>query len=500
MFCGCPTSFGAEPNTQVCPVCLGAAGSRCRWSTRRAVEYGDPDRAGPATARSPSASPVRTARTTSIRTCPRTTRSPSTTSRCQRRRLAATCTSRRPAIGITRAHLEEDTGKIPPRRRPAGRIHGADALAGRLQPGRGSRCSRSSPSPTSARPRRPGQYADGAAGGAAGPRGLRRQDGGRLDARRRQRVGPAGRARRVRHQVRDQEPQLAAASPAGPSTTRSERQRGSTGRRRRASSRRPATGTRTPGAPEPMRRKEDADDYRYFPEPDLVPIEATAEWVDGLRAELARAAGPSGEARPGRGRPARPAKEVSWLVPRPRGTRLLPDRPRRPRAGSRAGRRFRGGWVMGAPARDLRSSRRTMAANPVEPERLGELLDLLAAGTVSATAAKDVLAEMFSSRRRRPPSSSARAWPRSPTSAELEAVVERVVAANPDLGRQVPGRQAGRARGHWSARSCARPAAGPTPSWSATSTGASHQAADRAVHRNRRRTTPTIGRTTLLTP
>ena len=26
MFCGCPTAFGAEPNTQVCPVCLGPAG------------------------------------------------------------------------------------------------------------------------------------------------------------------------------------------------------------------------------------------------------------------------------------------------------------------------------------------------------------------------------------------------------------------------------------------------------------------------------------------
>ncbi|PZM94216.1 MAG: Asp-tRNA(Asn)/Glu-tRNA(Gln) amidotransferase GatCAB subunit B, partial [Actinobacteria bacterium] len=27
MFCGCPTTFGAEPNTQVCPVCLGLPGS-----------------------------------------------------------------------------------------------------------------------------------------------------------------------------------------------------------------------------------------------------------------------------------------------------------------------------------------------------------------------------------------------------------------------------------------------------------------------------------------
>jgi aspartyl-tRNA(Asn)/glutamyl-tRNA(Gln) amidotransferase subunit B len=35
-----------------------------------------------------------------------------------------------------------------------------------------------------------------------------------------------------------------------------------------------------------MRSKEFATDYRYFPEPDLVPIEATGSWVEGLRAEL----------------------------------------------------------------------------------------------------------------------------------------------------------------------------------------------------------------------
>ena len=46
-------------------------------------------------------------------------------------------------VGIERAHLEEDTGKIDPHRRRRRRIHGSDALARRLQPRRRAAASRS---------------------------------------------------------------------------------------------------------------------------------------------------------------------------------------------------------------------------------------------------------------------------------------------------------------------------------------------------------------------
>ena len=38
MFCGCPTAFGAEPNTQVCPVCIGLPGA-LPVANRQAVEW-----------------------------------------------------------------------------------------------------------------------------------------------------------------------------------------------------------------------------------------------------------------------------------------------------------------------------------------------------------------------------------------------------------------------------------------------------------------------------
>ena len=52
------------------------------------------------------------------------------------------------------------------------------------------------------------------------------------------------------------------------------------------SSRRPGTGTRTRAPRPPGRVKSDAEDYRYFPEPDLVPIAPSREWVEEIRATL----------------------------------------------------------------------------------------------------------------------------------------------------------------------------------------------------------------------
>ena len=192
------------------------------------------------------------------------------------------------------------------------------------------------------------------------------------------------------------------------------------------------------GRTEPMRSKEFATDYRYFPEPDLVPIEATAGWVDGLRAELpelpaeqrARLAEATGL----------PAKEVGWLVRDPEVLAYF-----QAVLGGGAGRdpKVVAGWVMGELQHDLREFGHTLASSPVGPERLGELLDLLAAGTVSATAAKDVLAEMFSSEASPATIVERKGLAQISDTGELEAVVERVVAANPDLADKFRGGKRG---------------------------------------------------------
>ena len=134
MFCGCPTEFGAEPNTQVCPVCLGLPGS-LPVANAAAIE---------ATIR------IGLALNCSIAPWCRFARknyfypdmpknfqiSQYDEPLCVDGYLDVEVDGETVRVGIERVHLEEDTGKTLHVGGATGRIHGADRVAGRLQPGR----------------------------------------------------------------------------------------------------------------------------------------------------------------------------------------------------------------------------------------------------------------------------------------------------------------------------------------------------------------------------
>ena len=272
MFCGCANEFGAEPNTQVCPVCLGLPGS-LPVLNQSAVE-----------------SAIRIGLALNCEIAPwgrfarknyfypisrRTTRSASTTSRSPINGyldvpLDDGTTWR---VEIERAHMEEDTGKLTHLGSDTGRIEGATTslldynragvplieIVTRPIEGTGERA------PEIAR-----AYVTALRDLLRGLGRIRRADGSGLDALRLQRVAQAHRRDRVRHPHRDQERQLAQERRGGGPLRDAPAGSGSATPAAR-SSRRPGTSTRT-ATPSPGRSKETAQDYRYFPEPDLEPV------------------------------------------------------------------------------------------------------------------------------------------------------------------------------------------------------------------------------------
>ena len=142
----------------------------------------------------------------------------------------------------------------------------------------------------------------------------------------------------------------------------------------------------------PMRSKEFADDYRYFPEPDLLPLVVSDEWIDAVRGSLPELP----DAR--RGRVMRdyglPDYDADVLTMRKDVADYFEAAvhayPRNPKAISN--------WVMGDVLRIIKERKLDNALVihdwPLPPERLAALVELLDAGEISSKIAKAVFEEM----------------------------------------------------------------------------------------------------------
>ena len=136
-----------------------------------------------------------------------------------------------------------------------------------------------------------------------------------------------------------------------------------------------------------MRSKEEAHDYRYFPDPDLLPLELTDEFIDGIRATL----------------PEMPDQKKARFVEqfglKPYDAGVL--------AGDKAssdffekvaeGRdaRVAANWVTGELFGALNKLGKDIDESPVSAEQLGELIDLISDNTISGRIAKDVFEIML---------------------------------------------------------------------------------------------------------
>ena len=172
------------------------------------------------------------------------------------------------------------------------------------------------------------------------------------------------------------------------------------------------------GLTRPMRSKEEANDYRYFPEPDLPPLAISQAFIDAvalpklpnqIAGELEAAGVPAADAR--------------TLIGDPRLVELhrrIGGDPRRAAL-----------FVVGELARAVNEKEADLAALKFDPALVREVFGLQDAGAISSTAARDVLAELI--RTGKPPQQivQEKGLAQVSDTSALEAVVDAVIARNP---------------------------------------------------------------------
>ena len=140
------------------------------------------------------------------------------------------------------------------------------------------------------------------------------------------------------------------------------------------------------GVTRSMRSKEDAHDYRYFPDPDLLPLVLDEDWIAALKASLPEL--PDAK----RARFMReyrlPAYDAAVLVAE-RATADFFETVARGRDAKTAAN-----WIMGDLFAALNRAGKTIETSPVSAAALGRLLDLLADNTINGRIAKDVFEAM----------------------------------------------------------------------------------------------------------
>jgi aspartyl-tRNA(Asn)/glutamyl-tRNA(Gln) amidotransferase subunit B len=178
------------------------------------------------------------------------------------------------------------------------------------------------------------------------------------------------------------------------------------------------------GETRPMRNKEEAHDYRYFPDPDLLPLEFTQAFVDDLRGEL----------------PELPDEKKARLVrdyglPLYDADVLSVERDTADffeQVASGRDAKAAANWVINELAGRLNKEGLGIASSPVSASQLGSILDLIAAGTISGKIAKDVFEIVWSEGGDPRILVESRGLVQVTDLSAIEAIVDGIVAKNPD--------------------------------------------------------------------
>lgn len=178
------------------------------------------------------------------------------------------------------------------------------------------------------------------------------------------------------------------------------------------------------GVTKSMRKKEEANDYRYFPEPDLVPFTVSEEYIEEIRKTLPELP----DARKER-------YMESYGLTSYDADYLTNDKARadyfEAMVAAGADPKEAANWLMGDFAKKLSQSGLEMAAAPVTAAALADLLGLIGKGTISGKIAKQVFSDMWETGKDAETIVKEKGLVQISDTGALEELADRIIAANP---------------------------------------------------------------------
>ena len=172
-----------------------------------------------------------------------------------------------------------------------------------------------------------------------------------------------------------------------------------------------------------MRSKEEAHDYRYFPDPDLLPLEIEQAWVDGIAATMPEL--PDAKKARFMGDFGLTDYDASVLTADLDSARFFEDV-----AWGRDGK-IAANWVINELFGRLKKEGHAITESPVSAGQLGGIIDLIAAGTISGKIAKDVFEVLYTEGGDPAQIVEARGWKQVTDTGAIEKALDELIAANP---------------------------------------------------------------------
>lgn len=173
-----------------------------------------------------------------------------------------------------------------------------------------------------------------------------------------------------------------------------------------------------------MRSKEDAQDYRYFPDPDLLPVVISDQQIEDIRKTLPEL--PLKRSERFQSELGLPAYDASVLTQEKELADYFEA------VGKKCGNyKSASNWVMTDLIRELNTRHLQISDSPLRAERLGELISLIDSGTISGKIAKSIFIEMWTSKDSPEKIVKDKGLTQVTDTGAIEKMIDEILAANP---------------------------------------------------------------------